>query len=183
MITFVSGNPKKIEEFRQIVGDKIKFESRSLDLPELQGDPIEIATEKCRAAAKLVDGPVIVEDVSLCFNALGGLPGPYIKCFLEKVGPSGLVKMLEGFEDKSAYAQCIYAFSRGKDETPEIFIGKTEGSIIPVRTPSNFGCDSIFVPDDCDGRTFSEMTKEEKCAVSYRFKAIQKLLLRLEPEF
>lgn len=35
--------------------------------------------------------PVIIEDVSLCFDALNGLPGPYIKWFLEKVGHEGKI--------------------------------------------------------------------------------------------
>jgi len=35
-----------------------------------------------------------VEDTSLCFNALGGLPGVYIKWFLEKLGHDGLNRML-----------------------------------------------------------------------------------------
>ena len=60
-----------------------------------------------------VDGAVMVEDTSLCFNALDGLPGPYIKWFLEKVGHEGLNKMLAGFGDYSAYAQCTFAFTPG----------------------------------------------------------------------
>uniref|UniRef100_A0A061R890 Ham1 family non-canonical purine ntp pyrophosphatase n=1 Tax=Tetraselmis sp. GSL018 TaxID=582737 RepID=A0A061R890_9CHLO len=36
----------------------------------------------------------MTEDTSLCFNALGGLPGPYIKWFLEKCGHDGLNRML-----------------------------------------------------------------------------------------
>jgi inosine triphosphate pyrophosphatase len=44
--------------------------------PELQGEPEEIAREKCRLAAAQIAGPVMVEDTSLCFNALHGLPGP-----------------------------------------------------------------------------------------------------------
>ena len=55
----------------------------------------------------------MVEDTSLCFNAYGGLPGPYIKWFLKNLGHEGLNKMLAGFEDKSAYAQCIFAYSPG----------------------------------------------------------------------
>jgi inosine triphosphate pyrophosphatase len=49
------------------------------DLPELQGEPVDVSIEKCKLAASQVGGPVIVEDTSLCFNALGGLPGVYIK--------------------------------------------------------------------------------------------------------
>ncbi len=56
----------------------------------------------------------MVEDTSLCFNAYGGLPGPYIKWFLKNLGHEGLNRMLAGFEDKSAYAQCIFAYSPGR---------------------------------------------------------------------
>jgi inosine/xanthosine triphosphate pyrophosphatase family protein len=35
--------------------------------------------EKCLEASRRIAGPVIIEDTCLCFNALGGLPGPYIK--------------------------------------------------------------------------------------------------------
>lgn len=76
-----------------------------VDLPELQGEPEAISVEKCRLASRQVGGAVMVEDTSLCFNALGGLPGPYIKWFLEKLGHDGLNRLLAGWEDKTAYAQ------------------------------------------------------------------------------
>ena len=60
--------------------------------------------KKVKHAAKLINGAAMTEDVSLCFNALGGMPGPYIKDFLGNVGREGLFKMLAGFEDKTAYA-------------------------------------------------------------------------------
>jgi len=47
-------------------------------VPELQGEPEDISREKCRLAVRQVQGPVIVEDTSLGFNALKGLPGPYM---------------------------------------------------------------------------------------------------------
>ena len=80
-ITFVTGNKKKLEEVQRILGASIPFEltNQKIDLPELQGDPEEIAIEKCKIAAKTVGGAVITEDTSLCFNALSGLPGAYIK--------------------------------------------------------------------------------------------------------
>ena len=55
----------------------------------------------------------MVEDTSLCFNAYGGLPGPYIKWFLKNLGHDGLNRMLAGFDDKTAYAQCIFAYTSG----------------------------------------------------------------------
>ena len=56
---------------------------------------------------------VMVEDTCLCFNAMHGLPGPYCKWFLQKLGHDGLNRMLVGFDDKSAYAQCTFAYSAG----------------------------------------------------------------------
>jgi inosine triphosphate pyrophosphatase len=67
----------------------------------------------------------MVEDTSLCFNALGGLPGVYIKWFLEKLGHDGLNRLLAGWEDKTAYAQCIFALSLGPDDEPKVFVGRT----------------------------------------------------------
>nr|XP_016509730.1 PREDICTED: inosine triphosphate pyrophosphatase-like [Nicotiana tabacum] len=88
-VTFVTGNAKKLEEVRAILGQSIPFQSLKLDLPELQGEPEDISKEKARIAAKEVNGPVLVEDTCLCFNALKGLPGPYIKWFLQKIGHEG----------------------------------------------------------------------------------------------
>jgi hypothetical protein len=86
VITFVTGNKKKLEEAKQILSSAFEgnapFEltNEKIDLPELQGDPIEIAKEKCRLAAEKVDGAVFTEDTSLCFNALNGLPGYVMQC-------------------------------------------------------------------------------------------------------
>lgn len=60
-----------------------------IDLPEYQGSVEEIARLKCSFACDCVDGPVLVEDTGLGFDALKGLPGPYIKWFLKAVGPEG----------------------------------------------------------------------------------------------
>lgn len=77
-ITFVTGNENKRLEVAAILGDSVPVVSRKIDLPELQGDPAEISKEKCRLAFEEVKGPVLVEDTSLCFNAMNGLPGPYM---------------------------------------------------------------------------------------------------------
>ncbi|XP_063489562.1 inosine triphosphate pyrophosphatase isoform X6 [Symphalangus syndactylus] len=77
-----------------------------------------------------VQGPVLVEDTCLCFNALGGLPGPYIKWFLEKLKPEGLHQLLAGFEDKSAYALCTFALGTGDPSQPvRLFRGRTSAGV------------------------------------------------------
>ncbi|KAF7473581.1 Hypothetical predicted protein [Marmota monax] len=130
-IVFVTGNAKKLEEVIQILGDKFPctLVAQKIDLPEYQGEPDEISIQKCQEAARQVQGPVLVEDTCLCFNALGGLPGPYIKWFLEKLKPEGLYQLLTGFEDKSAYALCTFALSTGEPSEPvRLFRGRTSVS-------------------------------------------------------
>ncbi|KAL7612282.1 hypothetical protein Lser_V15G09468 [Lactuca serriola] len=45
-VTFVTGNAKKLEEVKVILGQSIPFQSLKLELSELQGDPEDIAIEK-----------------------------------------------------------------------------------------------------------------------------------------
>ncbi|CAL1392735.1 unnamed protein product [Linum trigynum] len=170
-VTFVTGNAKKLEEVRAILGQSIPFQSLKLDLPELQGEPEDISKEKARLAALKVKGPVLVEDTCLCFNALKGLPGPYIKWFLQKIGHEGLNNMLMAYEDKSAYALCAFSFALGPDVEPITFVGKTPGKIVPARGPTDFGWDPIFQPDGFE-QTYAEMAKEEKNKISHRYRAL-----------
>ena len=141
---------------------------------ELQGEPEEVSIEKCKRAAQQVGGPVMVEDTSLCFNALGGLPGVYIKWFLEKTGHVGLNNLLAAYEDKSAYAQCVFAFSNGPGDEPKVFVGRTEGKIVTARGPLDFGWDPVFEPDGFD-QTYAELAKEVKNTISHRYRSLHKL--------
>lgn len=197
VITFVTGNAKKLEEVQRILGmdstsdkeevtaaAKVHFQltNQKIDLPELQGEPIQIARDKCVAAAREIGGPVIIEDTSLCFNALNGMPGVYIKWFLDSCGHDGLNKMLEGFTDKSAYAQTVVAFCPGPGLKPAVFDGRTNGKIVPARGEKVFGWDPIFEPDEGGGKTYAEMSKEGKDTISHRSRAFTKLreyLIRL----
>lgn len=176
-ITFVTGNKKKLEEVQRILGTDLPFviTNKKVDLPELQGDPLEIAKEKCLEAARLVCGAVITEDTSLCFTALKGLPGPYIKWFLEKCGHDGLNKMIGTYDDKSGYAQTVVAFCPGPNDEVVIFDGRTMGKIVPARGKLDFGWDPIFEPDEGKGLTYAEMNKDEKDAISHRSRAMLQL--------
>lgn len=149
--------------------------AQKIDLPEYQGEPDEISIQKCQEAARQVQGPVLVEDTCLCYNALGGLPGPYIKWFLEKLKPEGLHQLLAGFEDKSAYALCTFALSTGDPSQPvRLFRGRTSGQIVAPRGCRDFGWDPCFQPDGYE-QTYAEMPKAEKNAVSHRFRALLEL--------
>ncbi|XP_008701518.1 inosine triphosphate pyrophosphatase isoform X1 [Ursus maritimus] len=187
-IVFVTGNAKKLEEVPggrgRPTNGLISLSPRDLTLfiypflqqvPEYQGEPDEISIQKCQEAARQVQGPVLVEDTCLCFNALGGLPGPYIKWFLEKLKPEGLYQLLAGFEDKSAYALCTFALSTGDPTEPVcLFRGRTSGRIVVPRGCRDFGWDPCFQPDGYE-QTYAEMPKAEKNAISHRFRALLEL--------
>lgn len=175
-ICFVTGNPNKLKEVSQILDGKVEFIHMALDLPELQGTPEEVAAAKAKAAQKLYGGPVLVEDTSLCFNALGGLPGVYIKHFLAHCGHEGLNQMLDGFTDRSAYAQCIFAYcDGGAHAEPLLFVGRCPGHIVRPRGPTTFGWDPVFQPDESNGLTYAEMPSAEKNKISHRGRALAKL--------
>ncbi|PMD28303.1 inosine triphosphate pyrophosphatase-like protein [Hyaloscypha hepaticicola] len=171
-LNFITGNKNKLTEVKAILGDTVDLQSQSLDLVEIQGTIEEISVDKCRRAAEAVNGPVLVEDTCLCFNALKELPGPYIKWFLEALGLQGLNDLLAGFPDKSAQAICTFAYCEGPGHEPIIFQGRTNGKIVPARGPTNFGWDPIF---EYEGQTYAEMDKVEKNKISHRFLAMQKL--------
>lgn len=179
IITFVTGNTKKLEEVKRILGaeDALPFSvtNHKVDLPELQGEPLEIAKEKCAEAAKRVGGAVITEDTSLCFAALSGLPGPYIKWFLENCGHDGLNNMIAFSQDKTAYAQTVVAFCPGPEKQVTVFDGRTMGKIVPPRGSLDFGWDPVFEPDEGNGLTYAEMSKEAKDSISHRSRAFSQL--------
>ena len=148
----------------------------------MQGNAEFIATHKAKLATQHCDTAVMIEDVSLCFNAMKGLPGPYIKDFLGKLGRQGLYDMLKGFDDKTAYAQCTFAFCQSKNHEPIVFVGKCPGQIVEPRGDNAFGWDPVFQPDGFD-QTFAEIALEEKNKVSHRGKALEIVAEFLEKNY
>ena len=125
-----------------------------------------------------MEGPVLVEDTSLCFNAYGGLPGPYIKYFLKAIKQEGLYKMACAFKDHSAYAQSIFGLQKNENAEPHLFIGKTDGEIVSPRGQKNFGLsgwDPCFKPN-CSTKTYGEMEEDEKNKISHRGKSSKALI-------
>ncbi|KAA6390750.1 MAG: nucleoside-triphosphate diphosphatase [Streblomastix strix] len=165
-IFFCSGNEHKVREVTQILsGLDVEIVPININLPELQGDPQIVAQQKCIEAFKRINAPVLIDDTSLCYDA---------KYFLEKLGHEGLNKMLDGFESRSAYAQCIFALALNADEI-KLFIGKTFGKIVRPRGSTNFGWDAIF-EENISGKTYGEMNPDEKNKCSHRGKALANFL-------
>ncbi|KAK1233256.1 nucleoside triphosphate pyrophosphohydrolase ham1 [Marasmius sp. AFHP31] len=182
VLTFVTGNANKLREVKQILsnGDRpLEIQSQSLDIDEIQGTTQEVAKAKCRRAAELINGPVITEDTALCFEALKGLPGPYIKYFLADLGHEGLNNLLVGFPTKNAWALCTFAYCAGPGSEPILFEGRTDGTIVPARGPGLFGWDPVFEPSGT-GLTYAEMPCEQKNKLSHRYRALDKLRAYLQ---
>ncbi|KAF5330556.1 hypothetical protein D9619_005317 [Psilocybe cf. subviscida] len=183
-LVFVTGNANKLREVKEILssgGHPIEIDSQALEVPEIQGTTVEVARAKCRAAAEQLNGPCITEDTALCYKALGGLPGPYIKDFMVRLGHEGLNALLVGFDTKEAEAVCTFAYSAGPGTEPLIFEGRTEGTIVPARGPKVFGWDAVFEPLGT-GLTYAEMPSEQKNLMSHRYKALDKLRTYLQSQ-
>ncbi|KAK1539876.1 Ham1 family protein [Colletotrichum costaricense] len=171
-VKFITGNANKLREVKAILEPAITVQSHAVDLDEVQGTVEEVTLAKCRKAAETIQGPVLVEDTCLCFKALGDLPGPYIKWFMESIGHQGLNNLLVAYEDKSADAVCTFAYSPGPGSEPLLFQGRTRGKIVPPRGPVDFGWDAIF---EYNGQTYAEMDKAAKNKISHRGLALAKL--------
>ena len=188
-LCFVTGNANKLREMKAAIGDRgVELWSQSVDLDELQGTAEQIVRHKCEAAALLVGGPVMVEDTGLEFTALNGMPGPYIKWFLESLGPEGLHRLLAGWEDKSAEATCTLAVCLGPNQPVTVLQGRVRGTIVVPRSKAGekaFGWDPVFEPSEGPTKgqlTFSEMTMEQKQLVSHRGRAVAKLIEWIESQ-
>lgn len=130
-----------------------------------------MAKNKAIQGAQLAGGACVVEDTSLEFSALGGMPGPFIKWFQDSLGCEGLYKTLIGFEDKRATAVCTLAFCSYPHADPVLFTGRCSGKIVEPVPGRGFGWDAIFVPDG-EEEPFSCMSTEKKCELSHRSKAV-----------
>lgn len=182
-IYFITGNANKFREAKTMFENTdYELVQHNIDLPEFQGESEEIAYQKALTAKSLVDKeyyPFIIEDSGLHYNCLGGMPGPYIRSFLKAMGCDGLYKLILGFDDNTAYAQCIVSLMVNENSEPMLFKGKINGKIVRARGETTFGWDPIFEPDGMK-ETFAEIDKEIKNKISHRANAFCSLLQYLE---
>jgi non-canonical purine NTP pyrophosphatase (RdgB/HAM1 family) len=176
-IFLVTGNPNKLDEWRRQLPSEIEIDSMDVDLPEIQSlDPMEIVTDKAKRAFKVTGKPVVVEDVSAGLEKLNGLPGPFIKFFMKKLGDDVLYD-LAGRDGESATVSCAIAYYDGTELVS--VQGDVNGSIVQRRGGQGFGFDGTFVPEGSD-RTYAEMSDTEKDGVSHRSVAIKLFIQKLK---
>ena len=168
-LVFVTSNLGKLREAEAVLGHAL--DHHGLDLPELQSlDLEEIVRGKASMAWQRLERPVLVEDTGLELAGLGGFPGPLVKWLLVSVGPAGICRIAHCFGDVRATARCLVCATDGSTEI--VSEGVVEGTIANEPTGSSgFGWDSAFIPNDRDGRTYGEMTEDEKNLISHRRKA------------
>ena len=155
---FITGNQNKADYLSRQLG--VELEHRKVDLLEIQSTDLhEIVAHKLQQAYEICQKPVLVEDVSLVFNALGDLPGPYIKWFVEHAGEEACCKMLDGFNDRSAIIRCTFGYYDGAKM--EFFDSELPGEIsIEPKGTNGFGFDTFFINEGY-AITRAEMSQEE----------------------
>ena len=171
-ITFASTNQNKFFEVQSILStQKISVEFAKTSLFEIQSDSLEeIVREKAKTAFAKVGGQVIVEDDGLFIDSLGGFPGQYSSFVFITLGNDGILKLLAGSADRSAYFRSLVAFYNGI--TLSISEGRVDGRISDRITEGGWGYDPIFVPHGTD-LTFAEL-KKSKNEYSHRKRALEK---------
>ena len=172
-IKFITGNKNKFEEIQSVLD--VPMERLDIDLPEIQSlDAKEVIRQKLFAAEKTGKGEYIVEDTSLYLSCLNfQLPGPFIKWFEKGIANDGIVKLVHAMGDPKARAAVLIGHI-DEDRNVTFFEGSVVGEIVPARGNKDFGWGPIFQPEG-SAKTFGEMERDEKHAVSMRGMAARKL--------
>lgn len=176
-IYFATGNKDKLKEARTILG--IDIEPLGIEVDEIQTlDPIICVEKKAEYAFAKAQIPLFVEDTSLFFAAVNGLPGVFVDYFMKSIDVDGLLKLLKDEQNRHAKAQTSLCYFDGKKKV--VAIGIIEGTITNSQRGKNgFGWDPIFIPKGSN-KTFAEMDSEEKNSISMRKLALMDLKNKLQ---
>ena len=191
-IVLASRNKHKIGELQALLSKHVpEVEVLSLDDVGFEGDIVEDGNSfeenaliKARAAAST--GYIgLGDDSGLAVRALDGAPGIYSARYAgghgdDEANNQLLLKNLEDKTDRSARFICALAcvYPDGREDI--CVIGKAEGEIISeYRGEGGFGYDPLFYFPPL-GKTFGELSAEEKNRVSHRSDAIRKMAEKLK---
>ncbi len=176
LIFFVTNNIHKFNEARGVLAQyNIAVAMLRMKPPEIQDDDLEnIARYSALEASNRTRLPLIVEDAGLFIDALKGFPGPYSSYVYRTIGKEGVLRLLEDSDNRRARFKSVVVFC-SPDLEIKCFRGAVEGKISrTVRGESGFGFDPIFEPDELPGRTFGELSMEEKNKISHRSRALRR---------
>ncbi len=168
-LIFVTWNPNKLQEARQLLPD-FDIQNQNIDLVEIQATAEEIAKHKIQTAFELIQKPCFIEDTALFFQERENkLPWPYIKDFAQNIWVKNLPNLLKN--DFTATARTTIAYNDWQDT--HIIIWEKKWKIVPHCGIDKFTRDPIFQPEWFD-ITYAEMTPEQKNQISHRSIAFQK---------
>jgi XTP/dITP diphosphohydrolase len=173
-VLFATSNQHKVAEANKVGAEfKMTFTQVNVMYPEVRADSVRaVAEEGVRYVYNQIRRPIIVEDSGIFIEALNGFPGPYSGFFHNKVGNAGLLKLLDGVEDRKA--QFISAIGYCDKDKVEVFEGVVDGYItFEERGKGGFGYDPVFLPADST-KTFAEDIKH-KNLISHRRKSTELL--------
>lgn len=189
-VQYVTSNLRKFQEAACVLKNTQEWvlQHFPMEIEEIQGTPHEIIHHKARTAFTRLQMPLIVEDVGLSCPILGGLPGPYVKHFLDVLGPAGIARLVhqvslqygeDAFLHHVAEVSCHTVYI-APGVSPIYTVGTKQGKIVSFLDPSGQHAKSwngIFLQEGQSCR-FSEMSLEETCAISMRKEALKALLER-----
>lgn len=175
-LKFITSNEHKFKEVQAIFSkNNLEIEHLPMKYTELQADSTEqIAMASATSLSTIIKGDFLIEDSGLSVKVMKNFPGPYSSYVYQTIGWRGILKILDGEEDRQAFFNSVFVlYKEGKFH---MFSGNCSGKIASEgRGKSGFGFDPIFVPDGYNS-TFAEMSDEEKNKISHRSISINKVL-------
>ena len=183
-----SANPDKVAEIAAILDGVVQLLPRPDHVPEVVEDAdtlIGNARLKAAAISSATGLPAVSDDTGLFVDALGGQPGVYAARYAgsDATYADNRRKLLRELGDTDQRtAQFVSAVVVKWPDGREIAVeGVCEGLIATTELGDRgFGYDSVFIPSDGDGRSFSQMSDAEKNQISHRARALAALLEALQ---
>ncbi len=187
-VVLASANPDKAAEIQAILAAAVPdlvVRPRPPELAEVVEDAPDLvgnARLKAVALCAATGLPAVADDTGLEVDALGGEPGVYSArwagegaTYTDNVAK--LLAELHGVRPSSRTARFrTVALCRFPDGREIVADGTCPGTVPEAAAGGGgFGYDPVFVPDEGDGRTFAEMSADEKHAVSHRGRAFRAL--------
>lgn len=162
-IMYVTGNWAKFKSAKLILEPiGIEVEQIKMDTTEIQADTFEeVAGYSAKEACNKLNMPVLKNDSGLCIESLGGFPGPYTRYIDEKLGEDGILKLLEGKENRKACFIEAFAYCEPGKE-PVVFKSITNGTIAKEKSGTyGWSWDFIFIPEG-QTKTLGNYKDEER---------------------
>ncbi len=184
LLVFATNNKNKVEEIRSVLNDNfgiisLKEAGIDIDIPEPHDTLEKNANEKSQTIYRLTGKDCFSEDTGLEVNVLNGEPGVRSARYAGdendfKKNTTKLLENLKGKQNRQAQFRTVISLILEGNEYQ--FEGICKGKITEqAKGEQGFGYDAVFVPEG-SGKSFGEMSMNEKNKFSHRKKATAKLI-------